>query len=65
MVKTFGLPAVITMIALGIWGAFVIGENIGFNIGYKNRYEYNHRINPTEITINQQTGDTTFVYIMK
>lgn len=28
-------------------------------------YEFNHRIEPTQIMVNQQTGDTTFVYIME
>jgi len=38
---------------------------IGFKDGYQDIYEYKTRINPSEITINQQTGDTTFVYIME
>lgn len=47
----------VTLITIG----FAIGTLI---VRYKD-FKFDHRIYPTEIRINQQTGDTTFVYIMK
>lgn len=49
------------VVALGLTGMYFAG----LKDGSQDRYEYKTRIEPSEITINQQTGDTTFVYIME
>lgn len=38
---------------------------VGYWVGYEDTYEFDHRIEPTKIKINQTTNDTTFVYIME
>ena len=48
------------------WFTFIsVAVCFGFVLGRTSIHQYNHRIEPTEIKINQQTGDTTFVYIME
>ena len=61
MIEFFGRNSVIAMIILCALMVF----QIGMLVGYQERFEFNHRINPVEIIINQQTNDTTFVYIME
>ncbi len=51
------------VVFLGLIFSLIFG--LGFWVGYEGTYEFDNQISPTEITVNQQTGDTTFVYIMK
>jgi len=50
---------------LGVIGFVFLLMGASYWIGYENTYEFDHPIQPTKIEINQQTNDTTFVYIME
>lgn len=53
------------MEGLGVIALLFLLIGVGHWIGYKDTYEFDHRIEPTKIEINPTTNDTTFVYIME